>query len=266
MSTTIDLIQFILQCMDSLRQASPKDLYLSVTAGSVAAGLIWFIASIFSRAWNTRFSLNLGHHLLCSFAAFITLFTVVGWTALSQAKVVAGLMIDGWKLQVNNDGPWSEATFKKAYYAIRDLKIETFTEQHPPPEQGGKLVPLNQKESKLSWASTYANGALDHFAAKQAFLSLFLWAEAKLPKSLVEGDVNAWFVQGKNIYPAERAISLVAEETHRQLRNNLENLVAYARGALLLLFGAAQAITFGLIAYAAYKDLKDFRAKRLHRA
>jgi len=263
MSTTIDLIQFILQCMDSLRQASPKDLYLSVTAGSVAAGLIWFIASIFSRAWNTRFSLNLGHHLLCTFAAFVTLFTVVAWTALSQAKVVATQMIDGWKIHVTNDGPWQNETFAKAYYSIRDLKIEIFTEAHPPPESGGNLVPLVKEKSQVVWASTYANGALDHFASHQPFLSLFLWANSKFSQSIVESDVKTWFATNSNTYPAAQAISLVAEETRRQLRNNLENLVAYARGALLILFSSAQTLTFGLIAYAAYKDLQAFRAKRL---
>lgn len=255
MNTIIDLFKFIVQCISDLRVASPQSFYFSLTGGTLAAAAIYFLASRFSHLWNTRFNLRPGHHVLCSLAALATLFVVVAWVGLGQAAVVAGRMIDVWTLRIQNDQKWGSDTFDRAYYTIRDLKVEDFS-NHPAPENGGTIVPLNHPSSKLEWASAYANGALDHFQNTQSFLALFLWANAKLPRSLVEEDENAWFAAGNKIYPSWKAVQLVSTETQRQLKKNVEHLVAYGRGGLAILFGFFQTLAFGLIAYASYSDLK----------
>jgi len=67
--------------------------------------------------------------------------------------------------------------------------------------------------------------------------------------------MNERFGRGEKIYPVELPISLVAEETHRQLSTHLDDLVAHARGFLLRLFVIVLSPTFVLILFAAYRNM-----------
>ncbi len=75
-------------------------------------------------------------------------------------------------------------------------------------------------------------------------------------EKMLEADTKNYFATVGNSYPVTKAIALVTSETKRELDTQVPRVVVYARWALVIAFLLAQAVPFGLVGYAAYKDLK----------
>jgi hypothetical protein len=220
------------------------------------AAICWIVASNYSRLWNLRFRTTRLHHILCLFAALCTLVFAVFYASLKYTKQAADLAIDRWRDRLTADQTWGKETFKRAYYEVKKLGLEDFS-NYPPPEQGGNLVPLGHLQSRKKSAEVHVNAAVRHFQGQHPFLNKMLWARSSIPTALIDQRINEFFrLNPGKTFPFSEAINIAAREIKSDLQTQTQRIVPTARLMLFLLFLVAQLIPFGIIGYAAYKDLK----------
>lgn len=251
-----DLLSLLGLCLGLFFSLDRKGFVLSLIIGVVLAALFWVACSNFSKLWNLRFRTKPLHHVLCLIAALLTLVFTVLFAALQYTKEAAYASVVAWQAQINLDQAWADATFAWAFDAVRSLGIEDFSKVPVPGSPGGSHIPTNHDESILTAASTYANGAADHFKRNRQFLSLIIQGKAEVPQDVLQADIKNYFATVSKSYPPPRGIALVAEEMRRELDVQVPRVVTYARITLVILFLLAQSLPFGLVAWAAYKDLK----------
>ncbi|HEY7493820.1 MAG TPA: hypothetical protein VIH59_22285 [Candidatus Tectomicrobia bacterium] len=225
-----------------------------VIAIVLAAGC-WLAASNYSRLWNLRFRTMPGHHILCLGAAVCTLIFALVFASLKYTKQAADLAIDQWKVRLLMGLEWSKQTYRTAYYEVKALGFEDFRNVLPP-EQGGR-IPLNHASSIKKFAAVYANAAVHNFQVNHPFLSRILSANSVIPAGLIDQKVTEFFrLHPGGTYPAEEAINIAAVEIKHRLQTQTARVVPMARIILVTLFLIAQLVPFGIIGYAAYRDLK----------
>lgn len=250
-----DLLSLLGLCLGLFFTQDRKGFVLSLIVGVVLAALLWTACSNFSRLWNLRYRTKPLHHLLCLVAALVTLVFTVLFASLSYTKEAAYTSVKVWQAQINLDQLWAETTYAKAFDAVRSLGIEDFSNV-PLPGGIGSHIPTSHDQSILMAASTYSNGAADHFKKSRQFLSLIIQGKAEVPQDVLQADIKNYFATVSKSYPPPRGIALVAEEMRRELDIQVPRVVTYARVTLVILFLLAQSVPFGLVAWAAYKDLK----------
>jgi hypothetical protein len=255
MSFIADLLSLLGLCLGLFFTLDRQGFVLALVIGVVLAALLWVACSNFSKLWNFRFRTKPVHHLLCFVAAALTLVSTVLFAALKYTKEAAYASLQAWEVQINLDEPWADLTYAAAFEEVRSLGIEDFSKV-PLPGLPGTFVPTTSDQSIFSVASVYANGAASHFKHSRQFLSLLIQGKAEVPGEVLQADVKNYFATVAKIYPRQRAIALAAEEMRRQLDMQVPPVVTYARVALVAVFLLAQALAFGLVAWAAYKDLK----------
>ena len=232
----------------------PGSFRLTVLAGILLAGLCWYLCAVYTRMWNKRFRITLTHHMLCGFASLCTLFFTVLFASLAYTKEAALASISLWQVQLNNDQAWADRTFAKAYDKVKDLGTEDFSNA-PPPGSPGSLIPTNSDEARQTAASTYANEACRHFDARRPFLSKVVWSSPGVPSDIIFQDVRKWHETNPN-YPPARAIDIAAIQIKEGLDPQAPRVISLSRTALTALFLLIQVIPFGLIGWAAYRDIK----------
>lgn len=235
--------------------AKERAAFAVVFVGAVGlAVLCWLGCSVYSRLWNKRYRVRPVHHVLCGLAALITLLAAMVFAPLKHAAAAAGVSIEAWKIQLKLDRLWADQTFKQAYERVRDLGMEDFSNAPPPPM--GRTIPATNEESKLKCASVYANQAARHFLTNRPYLGRIAGASSEIPQDVLLDDMHRHFASVGNNYPADKAISLVGDEVRRDLETKLPRVVYSLRLQLVTLFLLFQAIPFGLVGWAAYRDLK----------
>jgi len=226
----------------------------AVLIGLLLAGACWFGCYHYTRLWNKRFRVKPIHQVLCGVAALITLVFSVFYPALAYVRDAAEASITVWEGQIRLDGLWAAGTFREAYYAVRKLGIEDFR-GIPGPGAPRSWIPTAHDKSRQEAAAIYASSACAHFASNRPFLSKVVWARPRVPAEVVFADVHHWHQTNPN-YPPERAISLAAEQIRTGLVAQAPRLVSTMRFVAIILFLLAQALPFGLVGWAAYRDIK----------
>jgi hypothetical protein len=249
-----DLVSLLLGCIPIYMVREPGSFRLTVLLGVALAGLCWVVCSVYTRLWNRRFHLTLAHHLFCAFAALCTLFFTVLFGSLYFTKDAALLSIDEWQNQLNSDRLWGDRTFAKAYDKVKDLGIEDFSNA-PPPGSPNSFIPTNHDESRQTAATTYADEACKHFDQRRPFLSKVVWSSPGVPSEVVFKDVKEWHEHNPN-YPPSRAIEIAAQQTKDGLEPQAPRVILLSRLTVAFLFLLIQAVPFGLIGWAAYRDIK----------
>ncbi len=232
----------------------PGGFRLTLLAGVLLAGLCWYLCSVYTRMWNKRFRITITHHALCLFASLCTLFFTILFASLAYTKDAALASISLWQTQLNHDEPWAERTYSKAYDKVKDLGTEDFSNA-PPPGSPGSLIPTNSDEARQTAASTYSNEACRHFDTKRPFLSKVVWSSPGVPSEVIFHDVRKWHETNPN-YPPARAIDIAANQIKEGLDPQAPRVITLSRLAVTALFLLVQAIPFGLIGWAAYRDIK----------
>jgi hypothetical protein len=254
MSAVRDLFSLLIGCVALLATLEPRTFWLVVALGILFAAVCWSACNYFSRLWNLTFRLTLRHQLLASTAAILTLVATVLFASLKYTREAAVLSIDLWQQQISADVAWSDRVFAQTYEAVKSLNIEDFS-QYPAPQAGGHVVPANHKESQKLTASIYANSACKHFDNHRPFLSAIVRPEVPLAK--VYEDQRNWFGQNQgSTYDLSRAVDLATSEIKMGLIPQTPRVILVARILAVVGLILAQAVPFGLIARAAYKDLK----------
>ncbi len=249
-----DLLSLLIGSIPIYIAKDPGGFRLALLIGLVLAALCWYICSVYARSWNRRFHIRFSHHVLCAFASILTLFFAVIFPALAYTKEAALASIDLWKYQLNLDSPWAAATFARAYEEVKRLGIEDFS-RVPPPGAPNSFIPTNHDESRQVAALAYANEACRHFDDRRPFLSKVVWSSPGVPSRTIFNDVHQWHQTNPN-YPPSRAIEIAAGQIRQGLEPQVPRVVYLSRIAVLILFALVQAVPFGLIGWAAYRDIK----------
>jgi len=249
-----DLLSLLTGSVAIFSVRNPAGFRLAVLIGLVLAILCWFVCHVYARLWNRRFHAKAIHHALCALAALITLSFSVLYPALVYIREAGEASILSWQASINRDGQWAESTFRSAYQAVRKLGIENFAGV-PPPGSAQSWIPTSHDQSRQAAAAIYASSACDHFAHHRPFLSKIVWARPGIPAEVVFADVRHWHRTNPN-YPPERAIGLAVAQIRAGLVVQVPRIVAAARILTIVLFLLAQAVPFGLVGWAAYRDIK----------
>jgi hypothetical protein len=249
-----DLLSLLEYCISIYAGREPTAFRITVVAGIVLGVLCWLLSSYYTRLWNKRFRITLTHHLLCGFASVCTVVFTIVFSSLLYTRDAALTRIELWESQLKNDAGWGERTFAKAYDRVKEMGAEDFTNA-PPPGSPNSIVPMNLDETKQTVASLYANEACRHFDINRPFLSKLVWSSPGVPAEMIMQDVNEW-LQHNRIYPAVRAINIAGVRIKEGLDPQAPRVVSLARFSVTALFLLVQLIPFGLIGWAAYRDIK----------
>jgi hypothetical protein len=236
--------------------ASERTISLGVLGGSIGlASLCWWICSQYSSLWNRSYKITVFHHLMCAFAALITLVALIVSAAFKHALPAALTSVDVWEIQLLTDQEWANQTMIDAYHRVRNLGLEDFT-NHPPPSNAGSSIPITHERSKIECALTYAEAGASHFNRSRPYLSSVVKARSEVPRDLLREDMAHYFKNIGTTYPAKNAVALVAREVKAGLGDNLPQVVKSLRLQLIVLLFITQLIPFGLVGWGAYRDLK----------
>jgi hypothetical protein len=235
--------------------SSERAMLIGVCIGGLAlAGLCWWVCSIYSRLWNKSFRVGSLHHVFCALAALLTLAATVCFVALRHAHEAAEVSVRIWEEQLKWDREWASKTFNAAYKKVKTLGIEDFTNYPAPPL--GNSIPATNERSQFECAKTYAGSAAAHFATSRPCLSSIIQARSEVPADVLRKDITEYFATQGKTYPATKGISLVGAEVKAGLRVHLPRVVKVFRSILVGIFLAGQLLAFGLVGWAAYRDLK----------
>ncbi len=254
-SLYLDALALVFVALNTLAQFR-NELLVSIIIAFVFSAIWWVIASHYSSLWNLRFKIKPIHHVLCFFAALCAFGFTLVFISIKYTEQAAIITISMWRTELISDQGWSQATFRTAYREVKALGLEDFTD-YPAPDQGGHLIPLNHLESRTKSAEVYAHSAIKNFQLNHPFLSRILNVRSSIPSTVVDQDVNDFFrVKLGSVYPVERAVDIATTEIKGSLQAQAARVVLYARILLVFLFLLIQIIPFGIIGYAAYKDLR----------
>jgi hypothetical protein len=249
-----DLLSLLFGCVALFKLKEPGAFGLTVLLGIVLAGLCWYLCSVYTRLWNKRFRITLTHHVLCGFASICTLLFTILFASLVYTKDAALASIALWQTQLSADEMWGERTYSKAYDRVKELGTEDFSSA-PPPGIPGSFIPTNSDEARETAASVYANEACRHFDTKRPFLSTVVWSSPGVPSETIFQDVRTWHLKNPN-YPPSRAIEIAATQVRDGLNPQAPRVIYLSRLSVAGLFVLIQMIPFGLIGWAAYRDIK----------
>ena len=254
MSISEDFLSVIAGCVAYLANHSPVEFGETVAGGLVLAAIGWWACSRFSRLWHLGYRIAFWHQFFCFVAALATLLFTIVFVALHYSREAAHASVRAWEFQINQDRPWADQVFERAYHKVKASGLEDFTNYPPPPQK--TAIPLTKDASIRLAATIYTRAGREHFIASRPFLSKIISAQTAIPQQLLNADVKAHFAAGHNNYPVSQAIALVGRETRTQLEQQLPRVVYTLRlieGGLYFMF---QLIPFGLVGYAAYTALK----------
>lgn len=249
-----DLMTLLVACIPIYITKDPGGFRLALLAGIGLAAVCWFVCSIYTRMWNKRFRITLLHHASCAFASLCTLFFVVLFASLYYTKDAASASVAAWQYQIAADRGWESSTFQKAYDRVKELGIEDFSSV-PAPGDPSSFIPTNADESRQTAAATYANEACKHFDTKRPFLGKVVWSSPGVPQEVIFEDVKEWHQTNPN-YPPSRAIEIAGTQVRNGLEPQLPRVTSLSRLSVTILFVLIQAIPFGLIGWAAYRDIR----------
>ena len=255
MGTLLDAIALASSAVHIFVTDHSGEFFQTVAIALALAALCWLAASKYSRLWNLRFQATRGHHILCFIAAVCTLLFALLFSSVKYTKETAERSVDNWSARLVQDSDWAQGTFETAYEEIKKLGREDPARLKHLWEQEHKIS-LNHLESRRKDAEVHANAAVVKFRSDHPFLSKILWANVEIPAKRIAEKMNEFFESGGKTFQAEWSVNIAATEIKKDLQAQTDRIVPVARTLLAVLFFIVQFVPFGLIGYAAYKDLK----------
>lgn len=248
------MISLLAACVPIHAVKAPLSFAKLLALGIALSGLCWYLASVYTQLWNQRFRPTRTHHILCGAASLASLYFTLVFGSLGYTRDAAILSIRFWQTQIGWDSSWAGNTYAKAFQRVKASGKEDFSNV-PGPGMAGSRIPTTTDESRFAAAETYANEACLHFASKRPFLSKVVWSSPGVPSQKILEDVRNFHKTNPN-YPVERAIEIAATRIREGLDPQTPRVVHLARISVIIVFLLVQAIPFGLIGWAAYRDIK----------
>jgi hypothetical protein len=231
------------------------EFVITLVVAFILAGLGWIGAANYSKLWNLGFRTTATHALLCFMAALLTFVFVVLFASFKYTKDASELSIDAWRAESGHDLTWENATHKEAYGEIEKLGIENFTTA----VAASGTIPLTQTASRNKLAEVYSASAIEDFQSKRPFLSKIVWTRFAVPEQTVgqiEKRISQFFISEGSTIPGSKVVEYTAEALKEPLHEGTARVVPVARSIIVLLFFLVQLVPFGLIGWAAWRDLK----------
>jgi hypothetical protein len=222
------------------------------------AGLGGYGAANYSRLWNLQFRATAAHAVLCFVAAVLTFLFAVLFASLKYTQDAAELSIDAWRAVSQADRRWQDAAWRRAYDTIKQAGVEDFSNV-PGPDRPGVEIPLAHTASRAQYAGLVAAAAIDDFKASRPFLSKIVWLRFAVPQQAVERiekRISQFFASEGLHIPLAKVVEFTAEALKEPLYEGVARVVPVARGIVAALFLLVQLVPFGLIGWAAWRDLK----------
>ena len=259
-----DFFDIIFQCVATVNSSAFFGvLLIALTLGA----LCWVACSYYTKLWHKRFHVRLQHHLLCCFAAVLTVVFTIVFHAVGNLEFIVNEMIKEWREELVENNAWGRETYAKAYDAVKADFPHEFAGV-PEPGQSGSHIPFRNDEMLKICVRTYVDEASAHFSTQHLFLDRMLRARPGISEEAITNDIHEFFrTTSASVYPLHRAIVIAAEHIRDNLLQQSPETVRKTRRILIALFLAVQMIPFGIIGYCAYKDLKkiskNFKTKPL---
>ena len=232
-----------------------KEFATTLGVAFALSGLGWWGAANYSKLWNLQFRTTATHTILCLLAAILTFVFVVLFVSLKYTKDAAENSIDAWRAVSTREMSWETSTHRKAYNEIKQLGIEDFTTA----KAVSGTIPLTQTASRNKLAEVYAAAAIEDFQAKRPFLSKIVWIRYAVPQQTIgqiEKRISQFFASESSTIPADKIVEYTAEALKTPLHEGTARVVPIARSIIIVLFILVQLVPFGLIGWAAWRDLK----------
>ncbi len=251
---------------EGLRMDGAALLFLWIIIAAAFSALCWWICTHYTRLWNKKYEVTTGFHVLCAIAAVVTFCASLCFIGQKNTRPVAQEMVDEWTEDAGDDYELQNASFVKAFYAVRDAGKEDMR-GYRTPEKGGDIIPMSYKETRILVSNIYASDACRDFYSDYPFLGWFLKADEGVPTELIAADQNRFFRSHPGqMYPLERGFQLGIEQINTQLQEQTGRIVRVTRLWLVLLFLLVQLIPFGAIGYMAYKDIFNRHTERTEKS
>jgi hypothetical protein len=249
------LVGFLVALVDELKTQNFMQFRIVFVAALLLAAGMWVFCSFFSRLWNKNYHLNAWHHVLCFFAAAATFVVVLLYPSLEYLKPFAYASVQSWQSELmRNVSLWNEVSRKcrKACEAM-GIKQETpggVTVKTSTP--GGKEISGIKKVSQI-----HAQALVENFIRERPGLSLILSARGRQAQEAMNREMEDYFnTNPMSIMGQEIIIKEGGDVIRRDLDQQIPKIVPYARTGLILIFLLFQAIPFGIIAIASYRDIR----------
>ena len=253
------LRNFIQIVSEGIRMDGTGWTIVYVVLALLLSAVVWWTCTHYTKLWNTVYQVTPSFHILCSVAAVVTFFATLCFIGLKNMKPVSERIVEEWGEEVMADYDLSGRCFHDAYYAIRDAGLEDLS-GYRTPENGGDLIPVSSRETRILVGEIYAGNACRDFARRNPFIGYFLKADDGVPSEIIAEDVDAFFrARSGETYPLERGFELAIRQIASDLQSQCGKIVRRTRWWLFLAFLLVQSIPFGAIGYLAWKDLKNHR-------
>lgn len=248
------LVEFLVELVDRLKTENFMQFRVVFLAALLLAVGMWVFCSFFSRLWNKNYHLNVWHHVLCFFAAAATFVVVLLYPSLEYLKPYAYASVQSWQSELNrNNGLWNEV-IRKCRKACEAMGIKQ--EENPIEVNVTCLTPGGKKISGIKKVSQiYALAMVENFKSKRPVLSLILSARGRKAQEVVNAEMEDYFEKYPKMDP-KFIIDKGGDVIRRDLDQQIPKIVPYARTGLILVFLFFQAIPFGIIAIASYRDIR----------
>ncbi len=250
-----DFLDLVFASINIFAGQNPKELAITLGAAFIVAGLGWYGAANYCKLWNLQFRTTSSHTILCLAAALLSFMFVVLFVSIQYTKGAAEKGIDDWRAKSTREMAWEKSTHQKAYDEIQKLGIENFSTA----TAASGTIPLTQTASRTKLAEVYATAAIKDFQLKRPFLSKIVWARHTVPQQTIkqiENRISQFFASEGSTIPADKVVAYTAEALKEPLHEGTARVVPVARGIIVMLFFLVQLIPFGLIGWAAWRDLK----------
>ena len=231
------------------------EFFATLAIAFLLAGLGWWGAANYSKLWNLRFRMTKTHSVLCLVASILTFIVVVLFASFKYSKEAAEISIDIWRAASTLEMSWKKSIHRKAYDEVKKLGIENFSTT----AASSGTIPLTQTASRQKLAEIYASAAIEDFQAKRPFISKIVWNRFVVPKQIIENiekRISQFFSSEGSTIPTEKIVAYTAETLKEPLQEGVSRMVPIARAIIVALFMLVQLVPFGLIGWAAWRDLK----------
>jgi hypothetical protein len=236
----------------------PSEFIGASSVAVILAGIGWYGAANYSKLWNLQFRTTATHAVLCFTAALLTFVFVMLYASFKYTQDAAEVSIGRWSYISKVDKRWQNSARQRAFDEIKSAGLEDFSKV-PSTFTPDAEIPLKNTESRTKYAEVIAAAAIDDFKANRPFLSKIVWVRAAVPRQTVEAiekRISQFFESGENLLPAEKVVAFSADALREPLNEGAARMVPVFRGIIVALFFLVQLVPFGLIGWAAWRDLK----------
>ncbi len=267
MGVAVEFFQVVFDCVAkffsdgisvSNMDALVRKLFLLLGIVSTSVFLAWTTYHS-STLWNKKVVDIPAFRWLAGLSFALSLLFAVSFFSLRYLRETAIERTMQWKGDIIDNRDWGIKTFGKTYYKLRGQGEEDFAD-FPPPEVGGRKIPLKHESSRRITAQTYVSEAIEHFKASHPYLSLILKTALEVPEEKIYQDNASFFDKNPGQdYGLDNTVRIAADELKAGFDLRIPPLIKTTRMYLVIIFSLVMVAIYLAISVIAYRDIKTFR-------